>query len=58
MEKGSWAPRSGGLMRECLEGMKNMTILDESLTLSSSLHSQNLPDLDAMADAIAASVNG
>ena len=58
MENGSWAPRSGGLMRECLEGMKNMTILDESLTLSSSLHSQNLPDLDAMADAIAASVNG
>ena len=58
MENGSWAPRSGGLMRECLEGMKNMTILDESLTLSSSLHSQNLPDLDAMADAIAASFNG
>lgn len=57
VENGSWAPRSGGLMRECLEGMKNMTILDEGLTLSSSLHSQNLPDLDSIADAIAASVN-
>ena len=57
VENGSWAPRSGGLMRECLEGMKNMTILGEGLTLSSSLHSQNLPDLDAIADAIAASVN-
>ncbi|MCF2664299.1 FprA family A-type flavoprotein [Oscillibacter valericigenes] len=58
LENGSWAPRSGGLMRECLEGMKNMTILDEGLTLSSALHGQNLPDLDAIADAIAASVNG
>ena len=35
-----------------------MTILDEGLTLSSALHGQNLPDLDAIADAIAASVNG
>ena len=57
VENGSWAPRSGGLMRECLEGMKNMTILDEGLTLSSSLHSQNASDLDAMADAVAASIN-
>ena len=57
VENGSWAPRSGSLMRECLESMKNMTILDEGLTLSSSLHSQNASDLDAMADAIAASVN-
>ena len=56
VENGSWAPRSGGLMRECLEGMKNMTILDEGLTLSSSLHSQNASDLDAMADAVAASI--
>ena len=37
--------------------MKNMTILDEGLTLSSSLHSQNASDLDAMADAVAASIN-
>ena len=57
VENGSWAPRSGGLMRECLEGMKNMTILDEGLPLSSSLHSQNASDLDAMADAVAASIN-
>ena len=58
LENGSWAPRSGALMREELEKLKSMTILDEGLTLSSSLHSQNLSDLDAMADAMAASVNG
>ena len=57
MENGSWAPRSGGLMRECLESMKHMNILDEGLTMASSLQEQNIPDVDALADAIAASVS-
>ena len=56
MENGSWAPRSGSLMRACLEDLKHMEILDEGMTLASSLQEQNMPDLDAMADAIAASV--
>lgn len=56
VENGSWAPRSGSLMRECLEGLKRMDILDESITLSSSLQEQNLPDMDAIADGIAASL--
>lgn len=57
VENGSWAPRSGSLMRECLEGMKHMNILDEGLTMASSLQEQNIPDVDALADAIAASVS-
>ena len=57
VENGSWAPRSGSLMRECLEGMKHMNILDEGLTMASSLKEQNIPDVDALADAIAASVS-
>lgn len=56
IENGSWAIRSGTLMREELEKLKNMTVLDESLTLASSLREQNLTDMDALADAIAASV--
>ena len=43
-------------MREELEKLKNMEILDESVTLASSLREQNLADMDALADAIAASV--
>ena len=31
-----------------------MRILDEGVTMASSLQSQNMPDLDALADAIAA----
>jgi len=57
IENGSWAIRSGTLMREELEKLKNMTVLDESVTLASSLREQNLADMDALADAIAASVN-
>ena len=56
VENGSWAPRSGALMREELEKMKNMNILDDGMTLAASLQEQNLADLDALADAIAASV--
>ena len=56
VENGSWAPRSGALMREELEKLKNMDILDDGVTMASSLQEQNLPDMDALADAIAASV--
>ena len=56
VENGSWAPNSGNLMRQTLEELKHIDILDESLTMTSSLLEQNLTDMDALADAIAASV--
>lgn len=56
IENGSWAIRSGTLMREELEKLKNMEILDESVTLASSLREQNLTDMDTLADALAVSV--
>jgi flavorubredoxin len=53
VENGSWACKSGTLMREFLEDeMKDMTVLDEKLTLNSSMNENNLPDLDALADRI------
>ncbi len=57
MENGSWAIRSGALMQECLEALKHINILDESVTMASSLQSQNMADMDALADAIAADIN-
>ena len=56
IENGSWAPTSGGLMRAELEKCKNLTILDQTLTLKSSLKEDQLAQLDAMADAIAATM--
>ncbi len=56
LENGSWAPTSGGLMRKMLEKCKDMNILDTSLTIRSSLKKEQLPQLEAVADALAATM--
>lgn len=53
---GSWVPRSGALMRESLEQMKQMEILDEEMSVTSSLKPDNEAEIDALADAIANSI--
>lgn len=57
MENGSWAVKSGTLMREFLESMKEMDILDAKLTISSALSDDNLEEMNAFADSILESVN-
>lgn len=53
VENGSWACKSGTLMREFLENeMKEMNVLDEKLTLNSSMNEESFPDLDALAESI------
>ncbi len=56
IENGSWAPTSGGLMRKMLSGCKNITILDQTLTIKSSVKEDQLASIDAIADAIAATM--
>lgn len=56
MDNSSWAPRSGTLMREEIKNLKNMTILDEEITITSSLKAGSESEVNALADAIAASV--
>lgn len=57
IENGSWAPTSGGLMRRELEKCKNITFLDNMVTIRSALKEAQLAELDAMADAIAATLS-
>ena len=52
VENGSWAPTSGGLMRELLGKLKNTTILDNTVTLKSALKPAQMDDIDALVDAI------
>ncbi len=53
IENGSWACKSGTLMRDFLENeMKEITVLDEKLTINSAMNEDNLPDLDALADSL------
>ena len=56
MENGSWAPTSGGLMRNMLAKCKDMNILDASLSIRSSLKESQIPQLEAIADSIAATI--
>lgn len=53
LENGSWAATSGKLMREIIGSLKNMTILDKTVSLKSSLSEAQLDDIDALAEAIA-----
>ena len=52
VENGSWAPTAGGLMRAELSKLKNCTILDETVTIKSSLKEAQLESMDALAEAI------
>lgn len=56
IQNGTWGPNSGKLMKEMVEGMKNMTILDGMVTFKSRVKEEHLADLDALADAIVASM--
>ncbi|MGX8701697.1 FprA family A-type flavoprotein [Caproiciproducens sp.] len=57
VENGSWACKSGTLMREFLENeMKDINVLDEKLTLNSAMNEDNLPEMDALADSLIASM--
>ena len=56
VQNGSWAPASGKLMRELLASCKNMTILDETVTLKSSLKESQQEEIDNFVSALAASV--
>lgn len=53
IENGTWAPQSGKLIRATLDEMKNISVLGDTLTLKSSLKSDQLASLETLADIIA-----
>ena len=55
IENGSWAATSGALIRNKLEKCKNITFIDNILSIKSGLKAVQLPEIDLMADALAAS---
>ncbi len=56
VENGSWAPTAANLMRKIFAGMKNMTVLDGALTLRSALQPAQTAQVDALADALLATM--
>lgn len=52
LENGTWAPMAAKAMRGYLESMKNITILDETVTIKSTLKPSDDAALDTLAKAI------
>lgn len=55
---GTWAATAGKQMIGTLEGMKNMTILENTISIKSALAENQLGALEALADELAKQVNG
>ena len=56
IENGSWAPQAGKLIRGCFEGMKNITVLEQGVTLKSSVKEEQRAALEELADRLAADI--
>ena len=58
IDNGTWAATAGKQMIGILEGMKNMTILENPISIKSALAENQLGALEALADELAKQVNG
>jgi flavorubredoxin len=52
IENGTWAPNSAKCMKEILESMKDITIVEPIVTIKSTLKSENIEQLEMLADDI------
>ncbi|MCD8214822.1 MAG: FprA family A-type flavoprotein [Clostridiales bacterium] len=52
IENGTWAPMSGKLIKAYFEGMKNITLFENTVTVKSALKSENIKSLEALAEEI------
>ena len=52
IENGSWAATSGKLMKEIIGGLKDMTVIEQDISIKSALNTDQMAALDTLADAI------
>jgi flavorubredoxin len=57
IENGTWGVMAAKKMTEIISGMKNMTILDQTITVKSSLKEDQLSEIAALANTIADSIS-
>lgn len=50
MENGSWGPMANKKMREAVEGMKNMTLCDNMVTIKSTMKESDVAQMEALAE--------
>lgn len=56
VQNGSWAPQSGRLMNELLNEMKEMEVMEEEISINSSMKEENADSMNDLADNIIASM--
>lgn len=54
VENGTWAPTAGKQMRAVFEGMKNIRMLEPTVTIRSTLNADSEAQMDALVDALLA----
>ena len=52
IENGTWAPMAGKKMREILEGMKDVKVLENTVTIRSAVKANTVSALDKLADEV------
>ena len=52
IENGTWAPMAGKKMREILEGMKDIKVLENTVTIRSAVKAETVSALDMLADEV------
>ena len=58
IDNGTWAATAGKQMKTMLEGMKNMTILENPISIKSAVAENQLGAFEALAEELAKQVNG
>ena len=54
LQNGSWAPSAGKVMKGMLETMKNVTIVEPMVTITSRMKDSDIPAMEEMCRAIMA----
>ena len=57
MESGSWAVLSGKQMKELLLNLKNTVLLEESVSMKSSVKQEQMEEIECLVEALAARMN-
>ena len=52
IENGTWAPCAAKAMKEVLEKLKDINILEPIVTIKSALKEENMDDMNKLADAV------
>ena len=50
IENGSWAPSSGRCMKKMLQEMKNLDIIEQTVTIKSRMNKQNEEQMNKLAE--------